>query len=302
MKKSLLSFLFSLSTLTFFGQVNVYHPFPDSNAVWRGDEYYNPCNCTMTCTASCGASSQYFMQGDTTIGAYSYHKVYSTSVFFFNGNQSAPATSFFGGLRQDTALRKVYCSIPSENIIDTLLYDFALQIGDTLKGYLARPSLWTLTVNTVDSILLGNSYRKRINFGPQLGTSEYKFIEGIGFAAGLFYNGWTMEDGGQLVCFSQEAKALYPDTNCGWYFFGINELKSTDDKLDVYPVPANSILKLKELVSGKIRIFNSLGEVALLDENKGKIEEIDLSKLAPGIYFLELESGKKRRTAKIIKE
>lgn len=301
MNRFLLVFTFFLFLSSGFGQSNVYHPFPDSNAVWREANYTNPCVCTLSCTNSCGRELQYYMQGDTVMGAYSYHKVYLTSAYFFNANQATPTTSFWAGLRQDTMLRKVYCSIPSKNVQDTLLYDFNLNVGDTLQGYLARPSLWILTVDSIDSLLVGTSYRKRINFGPQLGSNEFKFIEGVGFAAGLFYNDWTMEDGGQLICFMESSKALYPDSNCAQYLFGIHQLDNKKNAVIVYPNPANDKLYFesayKETWSGEM--FDLLGNrVKYLNLNSEQGE--DVSELKSGVYFVKLVSGNQKVIRKII--
>ncbi len=301
MVRSLLVFLFFLTLSSGFGQSTVYRHFPDSNAVWREANYTNPCVCSMSCTNSCGRELQYYIQGDTAIGAYSYHKIYLTDAYFFNGNQATPTTSFWAGLRQDTMLRKVYCSIPSKNVQDTLLCDFNLNVGDTLKGYLARPSLWILTVDSIDSVLVGTSYRKRINFGPQLGTSEYKFIEGVGFAAGLFYNGWTMEDGGQLICFMENSKALYPDSNCTQYLFGIDQFENKKNELMVFPNPTSEKLffEIRDNETWTVEILDLLGARIKYFRANSKQEE-DISEMKAGVYFVRISSGCRIQTRKIM--
>ncbi|MBK6397641.1 MAG: hypothetical protein IPF75_05100 [Bacteroidetes bacterium] len=49
-----------------------------------------------------------------------------------------------------------------------MLYDFNLEVGDTVHGYLGS---WLFsnnldTVTAIDSILVGNSYRKRWSICP----------------------------------------------------------------------------------------------------------------------------------------
>jgi len=106
MRKLLL--LFSLSiVLTAKAQTSVYHPFPDSDAVWTqeyiGDDYPT---CHSTATFS------YVMQGDTIINALNYHKI---NIPYVNWNYNNPNCMLGPNcpgscweLRQDTALRKVF--------------------------------------------------------------------------------------------------------------------------------------------------------------------------------------------------
>jgi len=53
-------------------QTNVYHPFPDSNALWR--EYSGGYQC------SCCSDYQYFITGDTIINSFTYHKIKKSGV------------------------------------------------------------------------------------------------------------------------------------------------------------------------------------------------------------------------------
>jgi len=82
----------------------------------------------------------------------------------------------------------------------------------------------------------------------------------------------------------------------------VNEL-STNFNLDVYPNPTNGILNLKMLDAGKdveIKITDVLGREVLMSDYK---EQINLSNLEKGIYFLSVYKGDKFvGTKKIIKE
>lgn len=287
MRRHLLLILFSLSLFS-FAQTNVYHPFPDSNAVWRETYYYNPCNCPNPCMNSCGYEAQYVLNGDTAIGSHVYHKVSMQSAVFSNGMQLPPgAPGFWAGIRQDTAARKVYCCIPSKSVADTLLYDFTLQVGDTLRGFLANFTT-TLTVTSVDSVLVGSSYRKRIVLGPAIGglAVNHEIIEGIGFTAGLFDNTYTAEEGGQLICFKQETQTLYPNSNCTSGFFGVSEFDVLNT-VHVYPDPASDVINVEMKENeGSIYLLDALGITVLAEKVQGGKSGFDVSSLAAGIYWV----------------
>lgn len=89
--------------------------------------------------------------------------------------------SYGGGLiRNDTSTKKVYTIGP-----DSLLYDFSLNVGDSVKlKYCSSGKV----ITTIDSVLVGTGYRKRFIF-----YNGNQMIEGIGhvgdptgYNAGLF--------------------------------------------------------------------------------------------------------------------
>src|SRR2546428_7387968 len=68
------------------------------------------------------------------------------------------------------------------------------------------------TVTSIDSILIGNNYRKRWNT-----NSSFSIIEGIGSTLGLLdFCYYLVSPTNFLICFHQNGQTLYPDTinNC----------------------------------------------------------------------------------------
>ena len=53
-----------------FGQTNVYHPFPESDAIWLQSSWYND-------GTGCVISDDHnlFISGDSVIGNYTYYKL-----------------------------------------------------------------------------------------------------------------------------------------------------------------------------------------------------------------------------------
>ena len=71
MRKTILIVFFSVIWLTDFCQTNVYHPFPDSNAIWiqNSDGWYG---------TACWIYhyQNLYISGDTLLSGHSYHKLY----------------------------------------------------------------------------------------------------------------------------------------------------------------------------------------------------------------------------------
>ncbi|MBL7953942.1 MAG: hypothetical protein JNJ91_02805, partial [Flavobacteriales bacterium] len=68
---------------------------------------------------------------------------------------------------------------------DSLLYDFSLEVGDTLKGYLGATAALPLAVISIDSALVDGAYHKRINFDTSAVCLRFAMIEGVGSTNGL---------------------------------------------------------------------------------------------------------------------
>jgi hypothetical protein len=181
--------------------------------------------------------------GDTVIKNLHYLKVYE-GVEPDNGN-------LCGFIRNDTANKRVFwienAFYGSTDTTERLLYDFSLQVGDTIflkSGYfntefrvvcVDEVSIYTgrnepphaLTANINDSVvtLKDSSYRRQllVNVMP-METNEYHYFmssqiwtEGIGSSNGLFENisqHFFLYDGGypRLLCYGQNDNILlsYP--------------------------------------------------------------------------------------------
>src|ERR1035437_640006 len=184
-------------------QTNVYHPFPDSNAWWGEMNWWFDGTCEGT------DEHKSFMSGDTLIGAYHYQKLLQSGYQYSQNCGPMPIyyyNHYWGAIRQDTLQRKVFLNV---GLDDTLLYDFNLSLGDTL------PTTFNFGVDNyvsnVDSVLIGNNYRKKFwisHFGGHTNHTDsnyYALIEGIGGTQGLLnmYTVW-FEGGSALRCFHED--------------------------------------------------------------------------------------------------
>ena len=144
MKKLILSIMVIL-TLSSMAQKSVYYPFPDSNAQW---------NMHLSLQGIPGPAHEEFysiiLTGDTLINGLTYHKL--TIPYVESSGKSITtmiSPGYKGAIRQDTLNRKTFI-IPPATITEQLLYDFTMQIGDTVKGHieptLTQEMLWSLLI------------------------------------------------------------------------------------------------------------------------------------------------------------
>ena len=293
--KKLLFFIF-ISYLSFSkAQTNVYHPFPDSNAVWNETAWYVDNNAMVYYTLP----TILFLDRDTIISSLHYKKIlgsgyktngFSYCCYYYNTYQ--------GAIRQDSIHRKVYYS--NTYFTDTLLYDFNLNIGDTLPtSYVNFQN--SNYVSSIDSILIGTSYRKQYHISVRgssfSGDSNYvSLIEGVGSTFGLIYQLTPpFESGSTLNCFSQNNVTLYTNLNgnCDTTL-SIKKTKNSlaNIQIAIYPNPNNGsfIIEPSNNVKQTLQIFDINGKMALNQSINGKTT-IDATNLADGVYNLSLLSN-----------
>jgi hypothetical protein len=244
------------------GQTTIYHAFPDSNAIWNF-------NFGMYCFFN-GTADDYYsitISGDTLINSQTYHKLTTPYIQSFSTGNCAGVvtTGYKGAIRQDTTNRKVFF-IPPSNNAEELLYDFTIQVGDTVRGYTETQAMPPDIVQSIDSVLVGNTYRKRWKINTGYGIN---LIEGIGSTFGLIERspGSVVDVGGYIItCFQQNGSIFYPDT-----------ITSCQLINSVYPI---------DIISTQVAIFPnpSKGDFTI-DFNRANIKEIQLIDLLGNIII-----------------
>jgi len=172
-----LTLLLIFYSLVSTGQTSVYHPFPDSSALWN-------IHFSLYCFSNGTGNENYSItiSGDTTISAHTYHKLTTPFIQSLStGICSGPVSGYKGSFRQDTLAHKVFY-IPRDSSSEQVLYDFNLHTGDTVKGYLEARAYPKDIVNTIDSVLVGTQYRKRWSINS---AYHIQWIEGVGSTYGL---------------------------------------------------------------------------------------------------------------------
>jgi len=286
--------LFTLTTIVLSAkaQTSVYHPFPESNAVWNYHFTVAGVNCQD------GYTDKYYsltISGDTLINSQTYHKL--TTPFIQSvatGTCTGPVIGYQGAIRQDIMNKKVFY-VPPSNITEQLLYDFNMQVGDSVKGFtesLTYPDI----VQSIDSVLVGNSYRKRWNINSMY---QIRFIEGIGSTYGLIKyspcNAIDLPDY-SLTCFSQNGVPLYPSetTNCE-LITGVRNIFSNEIASMIFPNPFHSSATLElnnDFSHVYLIIYNALGEQVRRQKIISRTTIIHRNELQDGIYFYQVTNDK----------
>jgi len=307
---SILLFFLFIQCYSIKGQTNVYHPFPDSNAVW---------GMSAGCTdVNCGdyAYIKYYYEGDTIIEGFDYKKVVCEFLPLTSGNCCiVPGGLGAGCLRQDTVAKKVYWRDQWMNT-DTLWYDFSLNVGDTLNSFLNDP--WNpKTVLSIDSVLVGESFRKRFNIDTSIFRNEYTYsiIEGIGGTDGFsgYHENNAWQFGSSLTCFSENGNIIYtpqnnPDTiPCGELPVGIKDLyQQSAEIVSVFPIPslAGNLVRISGIPAtvdepATIEVFDLTGRRLISAATK----QTDFIFYAPekqGVYFVIVSNSMFKKTLKMV--
>jgi hypothetical protein len=290
--------------LVFYSSVFSQVPsFLDNNPKWRIDFSFTafyPCVHTH--------NYAYYIDGDTTFGNQEYKKVYKHGEFkmeSFNFPIPDPGTcdeSYFfnelaGFVRQDSL--KFY-TLTWDNL-DTLLYDFDLQIGEiTPQTYLFESSGWLVT--GVDSILVNGNYYKRFELLSDYGNTF--LIQGIGSETGLFESFRSpMGQDAQLMCYAQNEVTYFSLFSAEYCNFNVEiPDRSIMPEMIIYPNPSCNILQI-ELANfySEFEILNQLGEILLSGSLDKQSNTIEIESLESGSYFIRILSDQDKKITKFIK-
>jgi hypothetical protein len=303
MKKLLLliSILFSFYVNA---QTSVYHPFPDSNATWCCQKGYTT-GCCLCGTPEYQYRVTYQLNGHVSINNILYNRLLKYEILDTlcpTPGRSIDTTTIY--IRQDTSLKKVWMYEAATNS-DTILFDFNLQIGDTLDatkefwaGYSHLADFWIVT--SIDSILINGQYRKRFNYTPSFdSTCTSSMIEGIGSNHGLMYAPSNcFEYGATLHKFFQDNQLQYGDSSPVWFAchdFTLNISEPTNNFFaNIFPNPFDLNARLQmngTFQNAELKIYNSLGQQIRQQSIINKSTLINRDNLNNGIYFFQVTTS-----------
>ena len=293
-----INLLLLLTVLTVYskGQTSVYHPMPDSSTVWN---FQRDVSCSTVFWFS--NSFSITISGDTIINSQLCHKLIKP--YFTQSSNSTSCTGgemlgYLGAFREETINKKVFFVAPYDSL-ESILYDFNMQVGDTVKGYFEEFAVQRDTVQSIDSVLIGSSYRKRWNINQDYNVS---FIEGIGstyglielWPAGLIGNFGSLG----LICFQQNGQSLYPDTlvNCQLITY-VSSAGKISNQINVFPNPSNGsfTIDFDRANIKEIRLHDLLGNIIFCKQTLNQTK-FNIDNLQSGIYILSLIDNENRMT------
>ena len=298
MNKLLFHTVLLFSILCANAQEYKYVSFPDSGAIWS-EVYYPP-----IFSFEDPSIERFALSGeDTVINNNSYKKLY----LFYDTVFRKENAICIGGIREDS-LRRVYYI--GDTVLhdfkpfllnsgeELLLYDFSLNEGDTLKIGNFFPEV-ELIVKTIDTISIGNTYRKIFHFEN---IWWVKWIEGIGNTKGLLFTSGDLPTNGtdgDLICFKQNNTILYFNDyydHCMPLIMGNKVIEKNISSIKTYPNPVtNGIIHfdLGDIHPASIEIYDCLGHVIDYIHWIGESNmSHSVEKYPSGIYFYLVTSRK----------
>ena len=245
------------------------------------------------------AMQAYTKESDTTIGAFSYSKLFQNENLFL--------------VREDTILRKVWVILPDSSN-ETLLYDFSISIGSQIDlSYVGAASV-TYNVESFDSIDTPLGLRKRITLSTNdtIYSPYLYWIEGVGSTNSPIYlydPTYSWYEGHCLLCSYKDiglqsflgSCGLYcmaqPGDPCYSFIVGLDEINNEISNIIIIETWPNKIL-VKSSTSDKIQSVRMIAiDGKILKEIHGlsnRTVEIGIDSYPMGFYLLEtiMENGK----------
>ena len=283
-----------------------YFPLVDTSSVWMEGVGYDGG------APPYGDIEQYTIKTDTIINGLSYKKLYLQSQNYYTHYYYGTEWIEYGYisdplfqnkfLRDDIEEKKVFMlDCTPYDSTEILLYDFDLQIGDTLLF----GNMWQENVVImIDSVEIGSFYRKRFHIATASDTTQsyVTLIEGIGSSFGLIAQlEPPFESFENLVCFTNNGETTvnfyegvpYPaDTNarCDFPEPTIEILSNQIKPINLFPNPVSDVLFMdipSNITKGQIKIYNSTKQ--LQSEyfcNPCSSNSLSIDEFTPGIYYL----------------
>lgn len=249
----------------------------------------------------------YGFQGDTLINSELWFKLYSTSDSLFQSN-----LLYRGLLREEN--NKVYY-LDTLNQLDTL-YDFSLNVGDSVLFDLYGMYPEWLQVVNIDSVQISGDYYRRLKFSePTMNAFDELnevWIEGIGSIHGPLFPNFPVKFS-QEIPDSMLVSCTYSNNQQVWQHQSypscyVNIVLSVDQLelsyFKIYPNPFMDRIHIEKngLQQYGLSVLNSLGQTIKQIQVNNDNQTIDLTELKAGIYFLRIESRENAKTMKMIKK
>lgn len=281
------------------------YPIPmDSTSEWR---LYTS---TWSGGSNYSTSSDFrvFVVGDTTIGNLVYSRLFSSGLHSFTDQGITHSTpyenEFYAFIRTDSV--RTFAFINGQ---DELLFDFSLQVGDTLPLAFNNWSS-TIVITSVDSVTVAGKILRRFHlYDEHVGLNSTWYVEGIGHEQGLIEPMNLMFDNGfSFECYAENHVPVFPEGSTCDLTVAVVEKPVTDETTLIYPNPSGGIVTVAmNAISEKylnVTITGVSGNLILADTwhiKQGLNENtFNLSGASAGIYVLIIQDGNSLIRRKIV--
>jgi hypothetical protein len=230
-------------------------------------------------------------EGETIIDGFAYKSIWRCD------EEDQLNWNFYGYIREDNDHR-VYLKPPDYD--EGLIYDFGVSIGDTLQArniYLNNDIL-NFIVTHIDSVQLGDGFKKRISLYEYINQKDEFWIEGLGSYFGILNscnNAYGGACGGyEALCFEDNGVIVYQNPGYSDCYYAVNvgmDLNYTYS-LRIYPNPAKEFVNIEvgENSDVEIEIFDLIGRKFF---NKIYLDNkilLNLQMMDKGTYVMKVKS------------
>ena len=283
MKNKTILYLTIFLFYNFYVNSQEYHQLLDHESEWHLT------SCSSTCI-----NDVYYTNGDTTYNGYQYK--------ILNGYHYISRTFW---LREDVSEKHIFLFYDNgKSRIEVLLYDFSLQIGDTIllsnpiTPFPSNGGFYKLD-SIVSQNLLDNQSHKFFYLSPtdsnQSSDELPVWIEGIGGLTLINGPGGTPDINrvGKISCYFNDGFLSYSqldslDRCTVKYVTGLKEIQRHSNR--IYPTIFESILRLEDVSEvSEVVIYSLRGEEVYRRKlNHQSYENLELSHLEKGFYVISL--------------
>jgi len=270
-----------------------YVSFPDCNAIWSE---------VLWDSNSPAVFNQFALfKEDTVINGLTYHKLFhSNAATITSGNSKC-----IGGIREDSQKRIWVSNLKNSTINyslsntngEIMLFDFSLQVGDTISAKKDFANIGHgeyLVVKHIDSLQIHKSIRKVFSFEKYFWI---KWIEGIGNVQGLIFPYGELTTGGglisKLICMHHNDTLMFlndTSSDCIPQFVIDDVELFPNPDIKVYPNPvAGGIAYFDDLEFELLELFDLNGNLVRKENIKGtNCYELNVLNLPAGNYSYRL--------------
>ncbi len=284
-----------------FGQA--YHPIPTDSVYWVEQEQgLAGMNCYFTSYKCIYPTSNVSILGNTYT-EFRYNSI--TNHFPIVGpGPGCPAdfsqtNMLYTFLRNDTVEQKVYAYDSLGNHEEVMIFDFLVNIGDTIYplslfgGNIYACTNDTFLVSAINNIDLGGEFRKKISINKTYNTSDTTFlIEGVGSNFGLAYSVYCpFEFVTALVCFNNNGLHYSPpgmESN-GYCTRNLGIEDAHNISQFIFPV-SNTLYSIQNEENNSIKItcYDMLGKF-IVERSFSESGFLDFETIPSGVYFMYIE-------------
>lgn len=242
-----------------------------------------------------------YIDGDTVINSIQYYKVYHSGYSFYGivpiGEVYTYDHVLHGYLREENSKWYTYF----ENN-DALLFDFSLDVNDTVYSAYSYLTGDPIIVTAIDSILVDGDYKRRLQLN---GWGAEYIIEGIGATSGLFENMFFFEWYSDLVCYAINGISVWGaiTEECDLPVY-INDNEDNSVQITMSPNPAHdyTVLYCPNILGGvTFKLANLFGVIVHQETIENQYSRrIQLSSISPGIYIAIIENNEISQSRKLI--